>query len=167
MAQEMSIVTRVATHPPGMHVFGGREAWLEHQKTQKLADDADAKPKPKKRKKADPSLEKKENPAKKKKGAAMAKAKETPSADAPGKGKKMPDHIWNEELPKEMPDLTWDTPEELAGTPGAQGSALALEVPCVRCGRQVSVVDSTQKSKHTWMCHKCARSGSRLLVLIV
>ena len=163
MAQEMSIVTRVATHPPGMHVFGGREAWLEHQKTQKLADDADAKPKPKKRKKADPGLEKKKNPAKKKKGAAMAKAKEPPSADAPEKGKKMPDHIWNEELP----DLTWDTPAELEGTPGAQGSALALEVTCVRCGCQKSVMESTQKSAHTWMCHKCGRSGSRLLVLIV
>ena len=161
------------------HVFGGREAWLEHQKTQKLADDAlalakeDAQPKPKKRKKADPSLEKKENPAKKKKGAAMAKAKETPSADAPGKGKKMPDHIWmrSADAPKEMPDLTWDeldlTPEELAGTPGAQGSVPALEVPCVRCGRQHSVVESTQKSKRTWMCHKCAQVGSRLLVLIV
>ena len=151
------------------HVFGGREAWLEHQKTQKLADDAlalakeDAQPKPKKRKKADPSLEKKKNPAKKKKGAAMAKAKEPPSADAPEKGKKMPDHIWNEELP----DLTWDTPAELEGTPGAQGSALALEVTCVRCGLQKSVMESTQKSAHTWMCHKCGRSGSRLLVLIV
>jgi hypothetical protein len=158
-----------------MHVFGGREAWLEHQKTQKLADDADAKPKPKKRKKADPSLEKKENPAKKKKGAAMAKAKETPSADAPGKGKKIHhrDNIWmrSADAPKEMPDLTWDelhlTPEELAGTPGAQCSVPPLEVQCVRCGRQHSVVESTQKSKRTWMCHKCAQVGSRLLVLIV
>ena len=159
MAQEMSMVTRVATHPPGMHVFGGREAWLEHQKTQKLADDADAKPKPKKRKKADPGLEKKKNPAQKKKGAAMPKAKVTTSADAQEKRKKVSDQIWSEELP----ELAFGD----ADTPGAQGSALALEVTCVRCGLQKSVMESTQKSAHTWMCHKCARSGSRLLVLIV